>query len=110
MNEAFQQAIQQFLLSVSIDNYGEQYWSKVAEGIALLYTYKVEFESSQAFLEVFIEARNLVLGMTDDRYIEDISDELLAVIITYYPMPDFWNSDLDTFKKHPSFKESFKGK
>lgn len=68
------------------------------------------FDNRQAYLDAYIEARNLALGMTDDRYTEDISDELWAVIITYYPMPDFWNSDLEDFKKHSSFKQHFKNK
>jgi hypothetical protein len=58
-------------------------------------------------MEVFLRIRNELLATHPGRFAEDLIDELNAVLIHGYPMPDFWSSPMSDFRGHVNFKRYF---
>lgn len=105
--EKFTTEVKQFLLNISLNNFEDNYWLYVVNGIELLFKFKGSFTNKKDLLNEYLKARDEALKNTNNRYIEEVSDELWAVLINAYPMPDFWNSTLKDFKEHINFKKYF---
>jgi hypothetical protein len=100
--------IRDFLLSGhNVNKYGDEYWVKVVRGLKILFEFKKNMGSKNALIGAYMEVRNEILVPGVHPFIEDLSDELLAILIGSYPMPDFWTSSLDDFRSHKSFKKYF---
>lgn len=101
----FQIELAHFLRKIFTDRVDDNsYWKKVIEGIELLLKYRNSYTDKQLFINKYVEVRNGVVEEKKDRLTEEISDELWAILINAYPMPDFWICTLDDFKSHPSFR------
>lgn len=103
----FQKDIVNFVNSIRVENYDDEYWIAVVEGIEILFKYKSSFFRVEEFIQEFMQAREIINEHNESMYKNDIMDELNAVLITYYPMPDFWKSTIDDFRKHSNFKKYF---
>jgi len=84
-----------------------QFWESVGKGIELLFEQKEKYSSKQDLLEDFLNTKKLILETNDSIVCEDFLDELEAIIVKAYPMPDFWNDQLDDFVHHINFENMF---
>jgi hypothetical protein len=81
---------------------------KRAEGIHLLFELKSNFQSIEEMKSDFYTVKNSIYKTHQVTLIqEDLLDEMEAILIDYYPMPDFWTSNIEDFKQHKSFSEDF---
>lgn len=88
--------------------YGEDFMAQRAKGIILLFELKLHFKGLSSMLVLFREARGRIYDkMSCSIRQEDLIDELEAILIGDYPMPDFWTSNLEDFKSHINFKDDF---
>lgn len=102
----FNLEMRELILNAQLDHYGEKYWTAVVQGLKLLYKYKRKIEQEQ-FKRLYEALRVEITSMGLDDIIEDLADEISAILIRWYPMPDFWIEDIEAFKKHKGFKEYF---
>jgi len=84
-----------------------EYWATVGKGITLLFKIKPLFSNKEDLKDYFIETKGKILKVNPDPFNEEILDEMEAIIIKAYPMPDFWEATLDDFKKHNNFQDVF---
>ncbi len=101
------ETLKQFILAQDNAAYDDKYWSSVIQGLEHLFLLKEIEPDKQSFMVNFYELRVSVLDETDNRFIEDLVDELNAILIRDYPMPDFWSSTILDFKTHVNFKKHF---
>lgn len=102
----FVDRIRQLIISVSLNDYGDDYWIAVTKGLQLLYEYKEKIEMEK-LKSLYEETRLKLAGLPLGDIVHDLSDELTAILIRWYPMPDFWTEDIDAFKKYRGFSEYF---
>lgn len=94
--------------SKEVHDYSTLFKRKRAEGLLLLFDLKSNFQSISEMTRAFYEIKNFI---NDTRQIstfqEDLLDELEAILIANYPMPDFWTSSIEDFKHHKGFMDDF---
>src|ERR1700730_1888409 len=95
--------LKKFILTRSLASYDDAYWLSVVKGLQYLFALRDAANNRELVMTSFNNLKTEVLGETDDRFIEDLIDELNAILIHYYPMPDFWTSTIDDFRLHVNF-------
>ena len=105
--EKWKEEIENFLLNQNIKAHDDDYWLNVVKGIILLFKYKEHFTDNDHYIKEFLKIREVILNNNGDPLTEDLTDELWAVLIKSYPMPNFWTASLEDFKQHDNFKPYF---
>jgi|SRR6266481_6391306 len=100
--------LKKFILTRHLTSYDDAYWLSVAKGLQYLFVLRDIANDKELVMTSFYSLKEEVLGAASDPFVEDLIDELNAILIHYYPMPDFWTSTIDDFKLHVNFERYFK--
>ena len=105
--DKFKRDIENFLLNPISKEQNDEYWTVIAKGIILLFKYKYCFNNINEYINEYKKIRSGIIASNNSIEVEDLSDELWAILIQAYPMPNFWESTLEDFKVHNNFKKYF---
>lgn len=104
-SNSFKDELSDFILNRNLKISDQKdYWENISRAIELLFKFRDEFDG-QGLLVEFLKVREQILQKIVDDKIEDFIDDINAILIRYYPMPDFWTSTVEDFKNHPNFKD-----
>ena len=106
-NKKILNILKEFILAQDNASHDDKYWLSVIKGLKYLFLLKDSIKDKEALMNSFYKLKEEILNETNNPFIEDLIDELNAILIHYYPMPDFWNSTIYEFRSHVNFERYF---
>ena len=86
-----------------VENYDKDYWIYLTKVIEVLFDIKKSENSKEYFFSLLSDIKETSNQQNFNQVKQDFIDEIEAILIQYYPMPNFWECSLDDFKNHPNF-------